>query len=205
MTENKKYSIIVIEIEDEVIPMIVVNTTNARLVYRTKGEKIVLMPGVKVTVEDKKIVEAMKAFYKTKINVLEEVEVNLSKKEESEDIKSVSENTENAKSEDITITKEGQQDDTKEGSENGEDNNVPTDGAKESANGESSIPEGTSVEGEKTEEELDKNKEENKGEGETNTEEQTNNESGETSSEPNVNKKQTKNNKSQTKKAKSSK
>lgn len=52
--------------------MIVINVTENKLVYRAKGQKYELLPGVGISVDDPRVVEAMKGFYKHNINVVDE-------------------------------------------------------------------------------------------------------------------------------------
>ena len=52
--------------------MIVINVTENKLVYRAKGQKYELLPGVGISVDDPRVVEAMKGFYKHSINVVDE-------------------------------------------------------------------------------------------------------------------------------------
>lgn len=52
--------------------MIVINLTNGKLVYRAKGEKYELIPNEGVRVENEKVVEGMKSFYGSSIQVISE-------------------------------------------------------------------------------------------------------------------------------------
>ena len=127
--------------------MIVINLTNGKLVYRAKGEKYELIPNEGVSIENEKIVEGMKSFYGSSIQVISEdagsdeyqeaieaimVTINIPDNDEAQDTSENKQDTLNDEAQDTSENKqdslndEGEGKDTSE-TENSEEQIVPND------------------------------------------------------------------------------